>query len=214
MLVICCVGMVVQSWAHETRDIVKPSVGDRPFLVLKALPSEAFSYQARAGELVRLGIPERFGHEEWAAIVLTNEVHQHVGIYTILGAKMGVRAREILETPTRAVNVIAETGSRPPTSCVLDGLQVALGSTLAQDLIHAPSVARPQVAAVFEYKGRKVRLSLKQEFQKQVDDIILAAAEECGNLTPAYFERIEVSSYRVWAEFDRHTIFVEETLQP
>lgn len=214
LLIACYFGMVVQSVAHEAGDAVKPACGDRPFLVLKALPSEASSYRSRAGELVRAGIPERFGHEEWAAVVLTNEVHQHVGIYTILGAKMGVRAREILEAPTRAVNVIVETGSLPPMSCAVDGLQVSLGSTLAQDLIHVRSVAHPQVAGVFEYKGHRVRLSLKPEFQKHVDDTISAAVKECGDLTPAYFERVEVASYRVWAEFDRSAIFVEEELKP
>jgi formylmethanofuran dehydrogenase subunit E len=99
-------------------------------------------------------------------------------------------------------------------SCAIDGLQVSLGSTLAQDLIHVRSVAHPQVAGVFEYKGHRVRLSLKPEFQKQVDDTISATVKECGDLTPAYFERVEVASYRVWAEFDRSAIFVEEELKP
>jgi len=214
VFIICCLGMTVQGVAHETQETVKPTGGERSFLILKTLPKEPSAYQARTGDLVKAGIPDRFGHEEWAAIVLTNEVHQHVGIYTILGAKMGVRAREILDAPTRAVKVTAETGMHPPASCAVDGLQVALGSTLAQDLIHVPNVDRPQVAAAFEYKGRRVRLSLKPEFQQQVDDVISAAVKDCGNLTPAYFERIEAFSYRVWAEFDRHTIFMQEVPQP
>jgi pyrimidine-specific ribonucleoside hydrolase len=149
---------------------------------------------------------------ERAAVVLTNEVHQHVGIYSIMGAKMGVRARELLDAPTRAVNVTVETGERPPVSCVIDGLQVALGSTLAQNLMHVPAPTEPRVAAVFEYKGRRLRLSLRPEFQRQIDEIIAAAVKECGDLTPRYFQRIEAFSYRVWAEFDRRAIFSEETV--
>lgn len=199
------------SVADEHADVAKPSKGERTFHILNALPLDVSSYQPATADLVKAGIPEKFGHEEWAAVVLTNEVHQHVGIYTILGAKMGVRAREILEAPPRAVNVTVETGGKPPVSCVIDGLQVALGSTFAQDLIHAPACGDPRVAAVFEYKARKVRLSLKPEVQKGIAEFIAKAVKDCGDMTPAYFQQIEAYSYRVWAEFDRNAIFDEET---
>jgi pyrimidine-specific ribonucleoside hydrolase len=198
--------------ADETKGAARVPHGERILRILRAFPLDASSYQAPTAELVKAGIPEKFGHEEWAAVVLTNEVHQHVGIYSIVGAKMGVRARELLDAPTRAVNVTVETGGRPPVSCVIDGLQVALGSTLAQNLMHVPAPTEPRVAAVFEYKGRRLRLSLKPEFQRQIDEIIATAVKECGDLTPPYFQRIEAFSYRVWAEFDRRAIFSEETV--
>jgi pyrimidine-specific ribonucleoside hydrolase len=201
---------VAATFADDHFETAPPSRGERAFHILNTLPFDAASYQPAAAALVRAGVPEKFGHEEWAAVVLTNEVHQHVGIYSILGAKMGMRAREILEAPPRAVNVTVETGGKPPVSCVIDGLQVALGSTLAQDLIHAPTCEEPRVAAVFEYKARKVRLSLRPEAQRRVAEFIAAAIKDCGNLTPAYFERIEACSYRVWAEFDRNGVFDEE----
>ncbi len=34
-------------------------------------------------------IIERYGLEEWKACLLTNEFHRHLGIYSIVGAKMG-----------------------------------------------------------------------------------------------------------------------------
>jgi pyrimidine-specific ribonucleoside hydrolase len=198
-------------FAHDPAGDAQPPTGGRTYHILKTLPLYANSYQPAAQELVKAGIPEKFGHEEWAAVVLTNEVHQHVGIYNVIGAKMGVRAKEILAAPSRAVNVTVETGNKPPVSCVIDGLQVALGSTFAQDLIHAPACEEPHVAAVFEYKGRKIRLSLKPDVQKRIADFIAQAINDCGNLTPTYFQQIEDYSYRVWAEFDRNTIFDEET---
>jgi len=198
---------------HENGKGAQTPDGDRPFEILKTLPFDASAYQPAAAELVNQGIPDKFGREEWAAVVLTNEVHQHVGIYSIVGAKMGVRARQLLGAPTRTVSVTVETGSRPPVSCVIDGLQVALGSTLAQDLIHVPTTPEPKVAATFEYKGHTLRLSLKPEFEKRIADSIAAATKQCGDLTPAYFKQIETFSYRVWAEFDRRTIF-DEQMQP
>ncbi len=184
----------------------------RVYHLLKSLPLDAASYQPETAALVTAGIPEKYGPEEWAAVVLTNEIHQHVGIYNVIGAKMGVRAREILEAPARAVNVTVETGCKPPVSCLIDGLQVALGSTFAQDLIHAPACETPRAAAVFEYGNRKIRLSLNPEAESQVAEWIAKAVQECGNLTPAYFERIEEYSYRVWATFDRNAIFKVETM--
>jgi pyrimidine-specific ribonucleoside hydrolase len=200
--------------ADEHAGDPKPTKGERTFHILKDMPLDASSYQPATAALVTLGVPEKFGHEEWAAIVLTNEVHQHVGIYSILGAKMGVRAKEILDAPPRAVQVTVETGGKPPMSCMIDGLQVALGSTFAQDLIHAPASDAPSAAAVFEYKGRKIRLALKPEVQKRIAGMIDKAVKECGDLTPAYFQRIETFSYSVWAEFDRSFLFDEETVQP
>jgi pyrimidine-specific ribonucleoside hydrolase len=35
----------------------------------------------------------------WKAVVLTNELHHHMGHWSIVGAKMGIRAREILAAP-------------------------------------------------------------------------------------------------------------------
>jgi pyrimidine-specific ribonucleoside hydrolase len=188
--------------------------GERTYHMIKDIPLDPAAYQPAAAKLVRDGIPERYGHEEWAAVVLTNEVHQHVGIYSIVGAKMGVRARELLQAPPRTVDVTVESGPRPPVSCIIDGLQVALGSTLAQDLIHAPATDSPQTAAVFAYKGRKIRLSLKADAQKKISDAIAKAIKDCGNLTPAYFDKIEELSYQIWAEFDRQAIFSETKLQP
>ena len=186
------------------------SMPGRTALLLRQLPTDAAAYQPETAALVQAGIPEKYGLEEWTAVVLTNELHQHVGIYNMLGAKMGVRARELLNAPTRTVDVTAETGAAPPMSCMVDGLQAALGSTLGQNLMHVPAPDAPKAAAVFSYKDKRLRLSLKQEMQKRVAELIGLAVRDCGNLTPAYFERIEELSYAVWAEADRHGIFVEE----
>ena len=207
------VGMVMLfAAAQNGHDCAVPAAG-RTALILRQLPVDAGAYQPAAAELVKAGVPEKYGAEEWTAVVLTNELHQHVGIYNMLGAKMGVRARELLDAPTRTVDVTVETGTVPPMSCMVDGLQVALGSTLGQNLIHVAAIEAPKAAAVFTYKDKKLRLSLKPETQKWVAELISSAIRDYGKLTPAYFERIEEVSYRVWTEADRHEIFVEDWIQ-
>lgn len=199
--------------ADETREGPPGSdVGDRHFHVLKGLPMEADAYQGPAAELVKRGIPEKYGQEEWAAVVLAHELHQHVGIMTVIGAKMAVRAHELLKAPPRSVRVAAQTGTEPPYACALDGVQAGLGSTFGQHLIEAPPVEEPSLAAVFERGGRRIKLSLRPNYQRQISQFIQGAIEAQGDLTPDYFDEIETASYRVWAEFDRAEIFVEETL--
>jgi len=186
--------------------------GQRPLAVLKKFPVDPGFYCAEAADLLRKGIVDKYGMEEWAAVVMTHELHQHVGIYTVLGAKMGVLARELLDAPTRAVHATVETGLNPPTSCVVDGIQASLASTLAQNLIEVPETTEPRVAATFEYEGRKIRLSLRAEYDRKVKEIIRTAGAQFGNLTPAYFHEVEDKSFDVWAEFDRRKIFLVEQL--
>ncbi len=69
----------------------------------------------------------------------------------------------------------------------------------------------PHVAAVFEHKTHKVRLSRKPEAQEKVAELIAKAVKKCGNLTPTYFQQIESDSYGVWAEFNRNDIFDAQT---
>ncbi|MCC6486966.1 MAG: formylmethanofuran dehydrogenase subunit E family protein [Candidatus Hydrogenedentes bacterium] len=185
--------------------------GVRPLNVLSEFPTEPEAYEGATAALVRERVPERYGLEEWEAVVLTHEFHQHIGIYTVLGAKMAVRAREVLDAPMRAVAVTAETGSGQPLSCMLDGLQVGLGSTLGQNLIRVPEKEKGEVAAQFTYKERTIRLSLKPEYQERIGQLIQVARAHYGDLTPAYFHAVAHASYGVWADFDRKEIFeVEE----
>ncbi len=187
--------------------------GERLFHILKDLPDAPASYQEPAARLVRAGVPDKHGHEEWAAIVMAHEFHQHPGIMTVVGAKMAIRAKELLDAPTRAIHVTVETGAKPPLACAIDGIQAAIASTLAQELITVPETAQPRPAATFRYKDRAVRLALREEYATQLKGYIAQAIQDFGNLTPAYFEEIEKHSYTVWADFDRTEVFVEEWRQ-
>ena len=55
-------------------------------------------------------IIERHGFEEWKAVLLTNELHRHLGMWSIIGAKMGIKAREILNAPFDQMDVISFCG--------------------------------------------------------------------------------------------------------
>jgi pyrimidine-specific ribonucleoside hydrolase len=203
--------LVVTAWGHDVNTGPVEN-GERPMNVLLALPQDVVLYNAEAAALIHDGIPAKYGTEEWNAIVFTHEFHQHVGIYTLLGAKMAVRAREVLGAPMRAVKVISETTRQQPFACMVDGLQVGLGSTLGQNLITVPDAAAPAVAARFEYDGHRIRLSLKPEYVERLAKIIEDARQAHGDLTPKYFHAVEDASYEVWKDFDRREIFAIEKL--
>lgn len=151
---------------------------------------------------------ERHGLEEWKATWLTNELHRHLGIYSMIGAKMGVRARELLGGPSLdEVEVISEAGLQPPIACFNDGLQVSTGASLGRGTITVNEPPTPSVEALFVHGDRRVRLTLRQAVIDRIRSDIRAAIAEHGNLTPAYFQRVRELALEYWVELDRRTIF-------
>ncbi len=45
-------------------------------------------------QLLILQLPD-MGYDEWKANVMTDEFHGHLGVFSIVGAKMGIKAREL-----------------------------------------------------------------------------------------------------------------------
>jgi pyrimidine-specific ribonucleoside hydrolase len=152
-------------------------------------------------------IIERHGLEEWKACVLTNELHRHLGIYSLVGAKMGVRAREILAAPFDTVDVISLAGNQQPLSCMNDGLQVSTGASVGRAAITIAHVKQP--AAIFLYNDRKVTLRMKKGIVNQIEADIGAAIKKYGGLNPEYFAHIRKLSLEYWLTLDRKEIFEE-----
>ncbi|MCX8090934.1 MAG: nucleoside hydrolase [Verrucomicrobiae bacterium] len=153
----------------------------------------------------------RHGREEWKAAVLTTELHRHLGTYSIVGAKMGLRAREILSAGLDQVRVESHAGLTPPLSCVNDGLQVATGASLGRGTITVLTNA-PACEALFHSGNRRLRLRLKAEFAERIAADLAELARRHGGTTPAYFQAVRQAALRHWLDFDRHRMF-EETLE-
>ncbi len=178
---------------------------ERAVVVLAAFPIDASMFQPDVAPSVKK-IIEKYGLEEWKACVLTNELHRHLGIYSIVGAKMGIRAREVLEAPLDSLRVISFAGKEPPMSCLNDGLQVATGASLGRGTIEI-SASSPRPKATFIYRSNKLTLELKAEIVQKIKRDIQAALEKYGNLTPEYFDYVRKLSIRCWYELNRVQIF-------
>jgi pyrimidine-specific ribonucleoside hydrolase len=187
--------------AHETSRL-EP----RTPVVMKEFPVNPALFKEDVRPYIQK-IIERHGLEEWNACVLTNELHRHLGIYSLVGAKMGVRAREILEAPFDTVDVISLAGNQQPLSCMNDGLQVSTGASVGRAAITIAHVKQP--AAIFLYKDRKVTLKMKKEIVNQIEADIGAALKQYGGLSPEYFAHIRKLSLEYWLKLDRKEIFEE-----
>ena len=179
----------------------------RQAVVLKAFPTDPLLFREDVGPHVRKTI-EKHGLEEWKACVLTNELHRHLGIYSLIGAKMGIRAREILEAPFDALEVVSSAGSSPPLSCMNDGLQASTGASLGRGTIKiAGGAAKPE--AVFVHGSQKVTLKIREEVLNKIKADIQKALKTYGGLNPEYFAHIRQLSMDYWFNLDRREIFHE-----
>jgi pyrimidine-specific ribonucleoside hydrolase len=167
-------------------------------------PSELRQDVARVAD----DILKRHGAEEWKAALLTNELHRHLGIYSLVGVKMGIRARELLDASLDDLRVESHAGLRPPMSCLTDGLQVATGATLGRGTIRIEA-NDPAPEAIFTKGKLRTQLVLKDEVRSRIRFDVGTAVDQFGNLTPEYFDEIRRLSIDYWLKLDRREIFEE-----
>jgi pyrimidine-specific ribonucleoside hydrolase len=147
------------------------------------------------------------GLEEWRICILTSEVHHHLGIYALVGAKMGLRAREQLRAEFGTLKVTSYAGRKPPVSCFNDGLQISTGATLGHGNIWVADEGPARAEAHFDTDAGGVKMRLKAQFEKQLRSDLARAAELHGGLTPAYFQHVRELGLGYWLEWSRERIF-------
>lgn len=181
----------------------KPDAESRVFY---GFPAQRELYAADVAPLVDSAIA-RYGESEWRAGVLTNELHGHLGIYAIVGVKMGLRAREYFDIGVDDVYVTTYAGDRPPVSCMNDGLQVGTGATLGHGLIVVSDEGPVRPEARFRFKDKTIRLMLKPEYARRIREDVKRGIELYGDLTEPYWQYIRKLALNYWLEFDRHEMF-------
>ncbi len=179
----------------------------RQSVMLNDFPRDPEMFQKDVGPYVDR-IIKKYGMEEWKACLLTNEFHRHLGIYSIIGAKMGVRAREILEAPFDTLEIISHAGSNPPLSCMNDGLQVSTGASLGRGAIRVLD-KESSPSAIFVYNNIRLRLTLKNTVWEKVKKDLSELVKKYGGMNAAYFDHVRRLSVQYWMDLDRSNIFDE-----
>jgi pyrimidine-specific ribonucleoside hydrolase len=175
-------------------------------IVFKQFPDDSRLFQEDVSPFMNQ-IIQKHGKEEWKIIVLTNEFHDHLGIYSIIGAKMGLRAREYFAVGRDELSVVSYAGSEPPVSCFNDGLQVSAGATLGHGTISLSTDPHPTPRATFTFKNTTISLQLKEEYWDIVKKDIKQAIEQHGPLTESYWRYVRECAIRYWLEWSRKEIF-------
>jgi pyrimidine-specific ribonucleoside hydrolase len=182
-------------------------VDAREAVVLKEFPMDSSMFREDVAPYIQ-DILKAHGAEEFKACLITNELHRHLGGYSLVGAKMGIHARELLGAPFDALEVVSFAGSKPPLSCINDGLQVSTGASLGRGTIVVEEAARP--SATFIYRNTALTLTLKPYYTERIEADIAGALEQFGAVNPAYFDHIRELSIQYWIEFDRTALFEAE----
>ena len=151
--------------------------------------------------------------EEKDVMLLMNEVHGHIGPWSVVGCKMGLRALDLLDAPHHGVTVISEGGRVAPRGCITDGMMAAVGASLGHGRVELSSGGY-QPAGTFIYQDKAVRLQVKPEARAAIQDTIRSIlAETGGSRTAAFWQRFRRFGLQVWEQSDRREIF-DETWVP
>jgi inosine-uridine nucleoside N-ribohydrolase/formylmethanofuran dehydrogenase subunit E len=203
----------VQAVREVIRDMITGVYVSERNVVFNRFPAERemFNYDVR--QIIDSAI-SRYGREEWKANVMTDEFHGHLGVFSIVGAKMGIRARELLGVGPDELKVITYAGSQPPYSCLNDGIQVSTGATLGMGTISLAKQKKVMPSAVFTHDNRSVRITLKKEYLEKVDADIAEGISKFGLMDDGYWKLIRQNALKYWLEWDRNEIFTIEELVP
>jgi pyrimidine-specific ribonucleoside hydrolase len=179
--------------------------------VIRTLPADPAFYFDDIRPSVT-SIIEKYGIDEWTSGVIANELHRHLGVFAIIGVKMGIRAREYFNTGVDEFSAVSFAGSLPPLSCMNDGIQVSTGATPGHGLLTVKNEFNPVPAVEFTYLNRKIRLTLKPELAQKISSELREINFVYGLDSNIYWELVRKNSIRYWLELDRHGIFtIEET---
>jgi len=175
------------------------TLNNRVFIIF---PIDSSLYLSEYAKIMNSTI-ENYGLKEWKAISLTNEIHGHTGIYSIIGAKIGIRAMEYFNVGINDLEVITFAGNNPPLSCLNDGIQISTGSTIGQGLITISDSISYIPSAIFKFNNQEIIISLKSEIADQMKKEIKYGVDTYGLLTDKYWLYIEKLAIKYWADYDR-----------
>jgi pyrimidine-specific ribonucleoside hydrolase len=180
--------------------------------LIKDLPLDPAFYSDDISPYVT-EIIEKHGHNEWDIGVFASEMHRHLGVFEIVGVKMGIRALEYFCTGVDEFELLAFAGSTPPLSCMIDGLLVSTGATPGHGLLTVSDDPIKKPAAEFSYMNRKIRMSLKPELADKISAEMKEINFIYGLDSDIYWELVREKTIRYWKDLDRHEIFLIEEIE-
>ena len=185
---------------------------ERVILVSGSLPDEILQSDLRERKAQILA---KNGETEWFAQLLMNELHEHLGAYSIIGVKMGLRAMELLNAPQHGMTIVSHTPGQPPFSCLNDGLIVATGCTPGRMLYrHEPNDGSKAVSAEFQYNQKRLVLTLKPEYQQHVKSKFESILSKTSLSDHEYWDEVRKFGIMIWENWHRRDMFDVSYIAP
>jgi len=97
--------------------------------------------------------------------------HGHLGPYAIIGYKMGEIANKTLGSDPFSKKAVVWTGTTPPLSCIIDGLQMSSGCTLGKGNILVHQEGSPKVQLT-NNDGKQIEITLKPSIKQEIDTTV------------------------------------------
>lgn len=104
------------------------------------------------------------------------QFHSHLGPYLVIGMKMGNFIRTTLGNKPFSYRIHTSVGLTPPTSCVIDGLQITTPCTVGNSMIRVEELG--DIAAWAQQDDRRIELQLKSAVRKRIDNDTTRENEE------------------------------------
>lgn len=175
-------------------------------VIFNEIPSSSF-YMIKDISAIVDTLISLYGYDEYKLVSLSSEIHSHLGTYSILGAKMGLRIMEFLHVGLNEIKIESYAGSTPPISCLNDGLQIASGATMGYGAFSLNNNAPIFPEAVVYYNKRKIRIKLKEDIFRTIQSDISKLIKQYGLNTDMYWSELRTQSIGYWKNYSRFNIF-------
>ncbi|MDL2262695.1 nucleoside hydrolase [Bacteroidales bacterium OttesenSCG-928-I21] len=185
----------------------KPDEG----VVFNEVPTSGFLLRKDVDEVAQ-ELLAKHGYAEFKIALLTSEMHSHMGIYAILGAKMGLRIMEYLHAGLDEIEIVSYAGRVTPVSCFNDGLQVGTGATVGHGTIKIATIETASPSALVIYNNREILFKIKPELIAEIKKDVGAIIKAHGLESELYWSKLrEIAIEKYWLKTSRFDIFdIEE----
>lgn len=95
------------------------------------------------------------------------EFHGHLGPFLVLGIRMGLLAlKDLGSSGHKEIDARVKTGTTPPISCLVDGIQISTGCTMGKGNIFTEDLGKAE--ATFSADGKTLSLRVKDQVMEEI----------------------------------------------
>ena len=120
--------------------------------------------------------------------------HGHLGPYVVIGYRMGKVANQLLGSDLLSKKAVVWTGTTPPMSCIIDGIQISSGCTLGKGNLLVNPNGIPK-AHFSNNNGKQVEIMLKSDIKHEIDTKV--TEENMSSFSKQLFQRSDEELFEI-----------------